>query len=238
MRRIIVSGGSRGIGAAIVRRFSKNGDKVAFIYRSSDDRAKLLASQAGAYAIKADVSSSKEAKDAIEKAIEILGGVDILINNAGVSHMGLLQDITDAEWNKVLSTNLSSAVYLSRASVPYMVRDKQGRIINVGSVWGRCGASFEVAYSTTKAGMRGFTMALAKELGPSGITVNCIEPGVIRTDMNAHFTPEDIEALKDETPLCRIGEPEEVAALAFFLASEDAAFITGQCIGVDGGFAL
>ena len=236
MRKIIVSGGSKGIGAAIVRRFSDAGDKVAFIYRSSDERASVVAAEAGAYAIKADVSSSKEATDAIEKAIALLGGVDTLINNAGVSHMGLLQDITDTEWDTVLNTNLSSAVYLSRAVTPEMVKQKQGRIINIGSVWGRCGASFEVAYSTTKAGLRGFTMALAKELGPSGITVNCIEPGVIRTDMNAHLTPEDIEALKDETPLCRIGEPEEVASLAYFLASDEASFITGQCIGIDGGF--
>ncbi len=236
MRRIIVSGGSRGIGAAIVRRFADNGDKVVFLYRSSDKQAELLSKETGAYAIKADVSCSKEATDAIDRAISLLGGVDVLINNAGVSHMGLLQDITDEEWNKILHTNLSSAVYLSRAVMPEMVKQKQGRIINIGSVWGRCGASFEVAYSTTKAGLRGLTMALAKELGPSGITVNCIEPGVIRTDMNAHLSSEDMEALKEETPLCRIGEPEEVAALTHFLASDEASFITGQCIGIDGGF--
>lgn len=236
MRKVIVSGGSRGIGAAIVRLFSENGDKVVFLYHSSKEKAESLAKSTGAVALRCDVSKPDEANAAIEQAIEILGGVDVLINNAGVSHMGLLQDITDEDWNKVLHTNLSSAVYLSRAAIPELVKQKQGRIINIGSVWGRCGASFEVAYSATKAGLRGLTMALAKELGPSGITVNCIEPGVIRTDMNAHLSSEDMEALKEETPLCRIGEPEEVAELVRFLASDEASFITGQCIGIDGGF--
>jgi 3-oxoacyl-[acyl-carrier protein] reductase len=138
----------------------------------------------------------------------------------------------------MMGVNLDSAFYLCRALAPAMIRGGWGRIVNVGSMWGKVGASCEVHYSATKAGLRGLTMALAKELGPSGITVNCVEPGVIDTDMNAALTEEDRAALCDETPLCRIGRPEEVASAIVFLASEDAAFITGQCLGVDGGFAV
>lgn len=238
MKKILVSGGSDGIGAAIVRAFSASGDTVAFIYRRSDNLATALNNECGAIPIKADLSNKEEAKHAANEAIELLGGIDVLINNVGSSHIGLLTDMTDEEWEHILNTNLSAAFYLTRKLSSAMVHNHSGRIINIGSVWGRVGASCEVAYSATKSALRGFTMALAKELGPSGITVNCIEPGVIDTRMNACFDEQAKADLIDETPLCRIGTPADVADLAYFLASDKASFITGQCIGVDGGFGL
>lgn len=236
MKRILISGGSRGIGAECVRRYAASGDAVAFIYNKSADAARKLAAETGAVAICADVSDSASAKRAVEKAISVLGGIDILVNNAGIAHIGLFTDITDDEWRKLCDTNLSSAIYLSREAAKHMIRQHNGSIVNIGSVWGRAGASCEVAYSATKAGLRGFTRALAKELGPSGITVNCIEPGVIDTEMNACLDDETRASLADETPLGRIGTPADVAAAVAFLTSPEAAFITGQIIGVDGGF--
>jgi 3-oxoacyl-[acyl-carrier protein] reductase len=236
--RILITGGSRGIGRACVERFTSPQNKVAFIYRSSCDAAKETAEKYGALPICADLSVSAEAKKAVETAVKELGGIDVLINNAGISQIKLFTDITDDDWRAMIDTNLSSAFYTTRAALPYMISQKSGRIINVGSMWGKVGASCEVHYSASKSALRGFTMALAKEVGPSGITVNAIEPGVIMTDMCASFDEETLSVLKDETPLCRLGEPCDVAALAEFLASEGASFITGQIIGVDGGFAI
>ena len=236
MRRVLISGGSRGIGAECVRRYTSLGDAVAFIYNKSFDAAQALSSKTGAIAIQADVSNAVEAKSAVNQAVEKLGGIDILVNNAGVAHIGLFTDLTDAEWRCLCDTNLSSVIYLSREASKYMVRQHGGSIVNIGSVWGRAGASCEVAYSATKAGLRGFTRALAKELGPSGITVNCIEPGVIDTEMNAALDEETRASLADETPLGRLGTSADVAATVEFLTSPEAAFITGQILGVDGGF--
>ncbi len=239
MRRILVSGGSRGIGRACVEAFAANGDRVAFLYRSRDGEAFRVAEATGAIAIKADVSDPLEVRRAIAEAESALGGsIDVLVNNAAISWIGQMQDMTDGEWRQVLDTNLSGAFYLSRGVVGGMVRSHYGRIVNVGSMWGKVGASCEVAYSATKAGLRGLTMAMAKELGPSGITVNCIEPGFIATDMNAAIDEASKQALCDETPLGRMGTPSEVAAAALFLASDSAAFITGQILGVDGGLAV
>jgi 3-oxoacyl-[acyl-carrier protein] reductase len=162
----------------------------------------------------------------------------VLINNAGIAQIKMLGDITDEDFRRMIDVNLSAAFYLAREISPDMVRRKHGRIINVGSMWGKVGASCEVHYSAAKAGLRGLTMALAKELGPSGITVNCVEPGVIDTDMNAALDEESRAALCEQTPLCRIGRPEDVAAAVMFLASAEAGFITGQVLGVDGGFAV
>lgn len=236
MRRVLISGGSRGIGAECVRRYAASGDAVAFIYNRSAEAAKKLAAETGAVAICADVSDSVQARSAVDAAVEALGGIDILVNNAGIAHIGLFTDLTDDEWRRLCDTNLSSAIYLSREASKYMVRQHGGSIVNVGSVWGRAGASCEVAYSATKAGLRGFTRALAKELGPSGITVNCVEPGVIDTEMNAALDEATRASLADETPLGRLGVPADVAAVIAFLTSLGASFITGQIIGVDGGF--
>lgn len=237
-KKVLVTGGSRGIGAECVRKFSAQGDEVAFVYNKSHSAAEKLADETGAIAICADISSTNEAKRAVKKAAELLGGIDILVNNAGIAHIGLFTDITDAEWEHICSTNLSSAVYISREAVKYMISAHFGRVINIGSVWGRAGASCEVAYSATKAGLRGLTRALAKELGPSNITVNCIEPGVIDTDMNAALSDDVRTDLIDETPLCRIGTPADVADAVLFLASDSASFITAQILGIDGGFGI
>ena len=236
--RILISGGSRGIGRACVEEFIKNGDSVAFIYKSSHDCASALATELGAIAICADLSVSADASRAAEEAISALGGIDVLINNAGISQFSLFTDISDEDWQRMIGNNLSSAFYLTRAVLPSMISQKPGRIINVGSMWGKVGASCEVHYSAAKAGLRGMTLALAKEVAPSGITVNAIEPGVIATDMNASLSAEALDALCEETPLGRIGKPSDVSALARFLASDEASFITGQIIGVDGGFAI
>lgn len=239
MKRVLISGGSRGIGRAIVEAFAANGDNVAFLYRSRDEEAAKVAEAFGAVAIQADVSDPVEVRRATTEAEAALGGsIDVLVNNAAISWIGQMQDMSDEEWRRVLDTNLSGAFYLSRGVVSGMVRNHYGRIIHIGSMWGKVGASCEVAYSATKAGIRGLTMAMAKELGPSGITVNCVEPGFIATEMNAAIDEDSKQALCDETPLGRMGTPEEVAAAVVFLASDAAGFITGQVMGVDGGLAV
>lgn len=238
MKKIIVTGGSRGIGRACVELFSENDCAVAFIFHENDCAADDCALETGAYAIKADLSDPDEAAWAYDKAIEYLGGIDVLVNNAGIAVSGLIADTTNDSWQRVMDTNLSSVFYMSRAATKDFVKQQSGVIVNIGSVWGRCGASCEAAYSSSKAALRGLTLSMAKELGPSGIRVNCVEPGVIDTDMNDCYDEEDIAALCEDTPLYRIGDPSEVAELVYFLASEKASFITAQIIGVDGGFGV
>lgn len=238
MRNVLISGGSRGIGRACVEAFCRAGDRVVFLYRNREDMAAEVAGQTGAYPIRADISDPEAVRQAVEAATAHLGGVDILVNNAGAALLGQIQDVTDAQWRNLIDTDLSGAFYLCRAVAPQMVRQHSGAIVNIGSMWGKTGASCEVAYSAAKAGIRGLTMSLAKELGPSGITVNCVEPGLIDTDMNAALVAEVRQALREETPLGRMGTPEEVAAAVLFFASPAAAFITGQVLGVDGGMAI
>ena len=236
MSVILVTGGSRGIGAACTKRFAAAGHRVAFLYRASEEDARALAASVGATAIRADVSDPAQAAEAVKQIEVQLGEVDVLINNAGVSSFSLFQDTSDAEWRRVMGINLDGAFYCTRAVLPGMIRRQSGRIIQISSIWGRVGASMEVAYSTSKAALIGMTRALAKEVGPSGITVNCIAPGVIDTDMNRTLSREIREQLASDTPLGRLGDPEEVAEAALFLASDAAAFITGQVLGVDGGY--
>jgi 3-oxoacyl-[acyl-carrier protein] reductase len=236
--RILISGGSRGIGRACVENFVKNGDSVAFIYKSNHDAARSLAETTGAYAICADISLPDEAKRAADEAISYLGGIDVLINNVGISQIKLFTDITDEMWQKMINTNLSSAFYCSREALKFMINQKSGKIINIASMWGETGASMEVHYSASKAGLIGLTKALAKEVGLSGITVNAVSPGVIMTDMMKSFTEDDIAVLKDETPLNSLGTVENVADAVSFLASGKADFITGQVISVNGGFVI
>ena len=237
-RRVIITGGARGIGAAAVRHFAAQGDRVAFIYRSAGDAAEKLASKTGATAVKADISVASEAGRAALECIRLLGGADILINNAGIAQIKLFDTITDEDWRRMLDTNLSGAFYVTREVVKNMISNHYGRVINIGSMWGKTGAACEVHYSASKAGLRGFTVSLAKELGPSGITVNCIEPGVIATEMNASLDEETLSGLCDETPVCRLGTVDDVVNAVDFFASEKSSFITGQVLGVDGGFAI
>ena len=236
MRRILISGGSRGIGKALLQAFCKQGDCVAFIYKSAHEAAKSLADDTGAIPICADVSDPQAVRMAVKTTEDALGGsIDVLVNNAGISLISLVQDVTDEEWRCILDTNLSGAFYLCREVLPAMVANHYGRIVNIGSMWGKTGASCEVAYSATKAGLRGMTLAMAKELAPSGITVNCVEPGVIDTEMNAKLSEETLASLISETPVGRLGTPEDVANAVLFFASEGASFVTGQILGVDGG---
>ncbi len=238
MDHVLITGGSRGIGAACVRAFAAQGDRVAFLYRRNDEAARRVAAETGAFAVRADLSNPLEAKRAVGEAEAALGGVDVLVNNAGISQIKLFTDLTDDDWRGMLATNLDGAFYVTREAVRGMIARHRGRVINIGSMWGKVGASCEVHYSAAKAGLRGLTMSLAKELGPSGITVNCVEAGVIETEMNAGLDAKTRAELADATPLCRLGTPEEVAAAVRFLASDAASFITGQCLGVDGGYAI
>ena len=238
MKNILITGGSRGIGKAMVKAFSDKGYKVAFTYKSSLDEAESLSKETGALAIMADSAKENDVVKAVSTAANTLGGIDILINNAGISSFSLLQDLTLTEWNECMAVNLTSAFLYSREVIPYMLRSHEGRIINISSMWGLVGASCEVHYSAAKAGLIGFTKALAKELGPSGITVNAIAPGVIDTDMNSHLSGEDMKELSDETPVGRIGNAEEIAKAALYLSGDDASFITGAVLNISGGLVI
>lgn len=238
MSVVLINGGSRGIGADIVRIFSERGYSVAFTYKSSDSSAAELAARTGALAIKADSASESDVIRAVELCIERFGTVDCLVNNAAISSFSLFTDISLSEWNKTVSVNATGAFLYSREVSREMIKKKYGRIINISSMWGVVGASCEVHYSASKAAVIGMTRALAKELGPSGITVNAVCPGLIDTEMNSALSTEDRQAVIDETPLMRIGTVRDVSEAVFFLASDAASFITGECMNVSGGFVV
>ena len=241
---VLITGASRGIGAACARRFARDGWKVAVHYYKSEAEALALAEElraAGAEAVpvRGDLSDPAQAARAVEGAQAALGHLDALVCNAGVAlPVQLLTDTTDDQWHRVMGTDLDGVFFTLRAAIPGMVSRKRGAIVTISSMWGVTGGSCEAPYSAAKAGVIGLTKALAKELGPSGIRVNCVAPGAIETDMTAFLTPEDRAALADEAPLGRMGTPEEVAEAVRFLAGEEARFITGQVLRVDGGMVI
>lgn len=238
MSNVLIIGGSRGIGAAAVRCFRDSGDSVVFTYHKSELEADALRQETSASMVRCDIKYSDSVRIAVERAVDVMGSIDILICNSAIADYNLITDIEETRWEEVIDTNLNGVFYAVRHVLPAMISRKRGCIITVGSMWGEVGASCEVAYSASKAGVIGLTKALAKELGPSGIRVNCISPGLIDTDMNKSVDESAISEMAEETPLCRIGTPEEVAKVMKFLASENASFITGQVIPVNGGFIV
>ncbi len=239
----LVTGGGRGIGCQTVRRLCLDGYNTAFCYNSSEDSAKALSSELSSlgynvFAVRCDISSGVSVKEMFEKIRKEFGEIDLLVNNAGIAQQKLFTDITDSDWDKLIGTDLSGVFYACREALPYMIRQKSGKIINVSSMWGQVGASCEVHYSAAKAGVIGLTKALAKETGPSGITVNCVCPGVVDTDMMSSFSKEDKDALTEEIPLGRIASADDIAHVISFLASDSADYITGQIIPVNGGFVI
>ncbi len=238
MRTAVVTGGSRGIGAACVRAFTQAGWRVAFLYRSAKDAARAVAAETGALAVQADVASSAEVASACGAVLRDFKHVDALVNNAGVALTAQLQDVTDAQWHEVLGVNLTGAFYMTRALLPQMLSQGHGRIVNVASIWGMVGGSMEAPYSAAKAGLIGLTKALAKEAGPSGITVNAVAPGATRTDMLMGYGTETLRQIERETPLGRLTEPEEVARAVLWLCGDDAAMVTGQVLCISGGSVI
>ena len=229
---VVITGGSRGIGAAAVRLFARRGDRVWFLYEKNDAAAHAVAAETGALPIRCDVADEARVTD----ALSAIPDVDVLINNAGIAHYALINQITPEQWHRIFAVHVDGAFYCIRAALPHMLRQQSGCILNVSSMWGQVGASCEAAYSATKGAILALTKALAQELGPSGIRVNAVAPGVIQTDMCAHVDPAVMESLRQQTPIERLGTPEDIARAMVYLA--DAAFITGQVLPVNGGFVI
>ena len=243
MSTVLITGASRGIGAQCALSFAKAGYDVALNYCRSEAKALALVKEiealgVKAFAVQADVADSAQVKGMFDAVRKELGAVDVLVNNAGIAHVGLLTDMTDDEWRRLIDTDLSGTFYCSREALSDMIRAHSGVIVNIASMWGEVGASCEAAYSAAKAGVIGLTKALAKEVGPSGVRVNAVSPGVVMTDMMAGFSDDDVAALKDETALTSLGSPENIADAVLFLASEKARFITGQVLSVNGGMVI
>lgn len=238
---VVVTGSSRGIGAEIVKLLAKSGHTVILNYNKSEDCAKSVENELKnlGYAVdifKADVSKKEEAESLVKFAVNKYGRIDVLVNNAGISQTELFTDITDEDWQNMMNNNLNSAFYCTREAVKNMIHNKQGLIINMSSIWGVTGASMEVHYSTAKAGLIGFTKALAKELGPSNIRVNAIAPGIIDTDMCSEYSVKEKDKIKEEIPLERIGTAENIAKCVKWLIEDD--YVTGEVISINGGWNI
>lgn len=238
MKTALVTGASRGIGAEIARCLARDGMFVYVNYSKSRDKAEALAEEIGGAAICADVSDETAVADMIKRIEAEKGGIDVLVNNAGISMIKMLCDTTSDDWDRIFSVNMKGAYLVTKAAMGHMVSNKYGRIVNISSMWGEVGASCEVAYSASKAALIGFTKALAKEMALSGITVNCVTPGVIDTEMNSELDDMTMAELSEEIPLGRIGKPSEIASAVSFLCSDRAKYITGQVIGVNGGLII
>lgn len=244
MNRIsLITGASRGIGRAAAELLAERGYRLMLNYFRSEGSAlelkqKLTAAGADAEIFQADVGDPRQAEAMAEACCKRFGRVDVLINNAGIADVGLLTEVTDERWDRLWRVNVGGVFYTCRAVLPRMIREKRGKIINLSSIWGIAGASCEAAYSATKAAVIGLTKALAKEVGPSGIQVNCIAPGAVETDMNAALDEAALRSLREETPLGRLGTPREIAAAIAFLASEESDFITGQVLSPNGGLVI
>jgi 3-oxoacyl-[acyl-carrier protein] reductase len=242
-KTVIVTGASRGIGRAVAEVMAQKGYNVLINYNRSGDMAvelkeKLFRQGFSADVFKADVTNRCEVDEMVEYCRDRFGTVDILINNAGVSQSKLFTDITDCDWDTMMDVNLKGTFNCTQSILKYLISKKKGKIINISSIWGITGASCEVHYSAAKAGIIGLTKALAKELGPSNIQVNCVAPGVIQTDMLSEYSDDDLNLLKESTPLMRLGTVWDIAACVAFLVSEEADFITGQVISPNGGFVI
>lgn len=243
MKYALITGASGGIGAATARAFAQAGYGVAIHAHRSVDKLHALAQELSALSVPvlevcADLSDPVQAKNMVDNVLENFCQLDILVCCSGLSHVGLVTDIDPQQWKTLFGVNVDGMHYCCQAVLPHMVHRKEGCILTVSSMWGQVGASCEVAYSATKGAVIAYTKALAQEVGPSNIRVNCIAPGVIATEMNAHLSPEDLDTLADETPLGRIGMPEECAACALFLASDGASFVTGQVLAPNGGLVI
>lgn len=239
----IITGGAKGIGRAVSLAFARAGYAVAVLYHTSEAAAEALVREietdgGRAAAIPCDVRDSASVQNAVDAVRKDLGKIDVLVNNAGISEQILFTDITDEKWADMLAVHLTGAFYMTRAVLPDMLHEKSGRIVNIASMWGETGGSCEVHYSAAKAGLIGLTKALAKELAPSGITVNAVSPGAIDTDMMRRLGAETCRAVAEDTPMERLGTPEEVAAAVLFLAGERTGYITGQILSVNGGAVI
>lgn len=238
-KTVLITGASRGIGCETAKLFHENNYNVVINYKNSKDKAEKLALELpGTLAIYADVSNPEDVNDMFKKANQAFGGIDVLVNNAAVSHTDVFGDVTYKRWREIFATNVDGVFNCTKAVLPYMINQKYGKIINISSIWGLTGASCEVAYSTTKAAIIGFTKALAKELGPSNICVNCVAPGLIDTEMNKDIDTETLKQLIEETPLEKIGTPRDIANSIMFLASDLSDFITGQVLSPNGGMII
>ncbi len=237
----LVTGGSRGIGEAIVRKFAGAGYDVCFSYLKSKEKAVALANELSnadrrVVAVKADLRDVGDIKRLVNECLKAFGRIDVLVNNAGVAESGLLVDMSDEHIFEMINTNLNSCIFTTREVLKHMLQRHYGKIVNISSMWGVAGASCESVYSASKAGVIGFTQAIAKEVGGANINVNAVAPGVILTDMTKGYSKDDLSSLADSSALGRNGMPEDIASAVYFLASDEASFVTGQCLLVDGGF--